>query len=84
MLGKFGKGLLDVVSSKPDKKPNVAELDRLVPVLDISRDQIGGFALADGPCVRLSLMDGSGLDFVLGGMDREACERVLALTFGGA
>jgi hypothetical protein len=82
-FGRFGKGLLDAVSSK-STKPAVAALDDLVPVFDIPRGDIAGFALADGPCVRLSFVDGSGLDFVFGGMDREACERMLALTFGGA
>lgn len=97
MLGrtaKFGKGLIaagkevaDIVASKPADKRATAELDRLVPVFDIPRERIAGFGLAerkDTPCVRLSFVDGSGLDFVFGGVDREVCERMLALTHGGA
>ena len=58
---------------------------RMEPLAEIGRGQIAGFEVAErttSPVLRLRLVDGSGLDFVVGMTDRDECEYALGLTNG--
>jgi hypothetical protein len=55
------------------------------PLAEIRRAQIAGFEVAErttAPVLRLRLVDGSGLDFLVGMTDRDECEYALGLTNG--
>jgi hypothetical protein len=57
----------------------------LEPVAEIPRSQMAGFAVAHRgsvPVLRLRLVDGSGVDFLVGMTDRDECEYALGLTNG--
>jgi len=58
---------------------------RMEPLAEIRRGQIAGFEVAErmaAPVLRLRLVDGSGLDFLVGMTDRDECEYALGLTNG--
>ncbi len=62
---------------------------RMEPLAEIGRGQIAGFEVAERPAehatvpvLRVRLVDGSGLDFVVGMTDRDEYEYALALTHG--
>lgn len=58
---------------------------RMEPLAEIRRGQIAGFEVAErrtAPVLRLRLVDGSGLDFLVGMTDRDECEYALGLTKG--
>lgn len=58
---------------------------RMEPLAEIGRGQIAGFEVAErvmAPVLRLRLVDGSGLDFLVGMTDRDECEYALGLTNG--
>jgi hypothetical protein len=58
---------------------------RMEPLAEIRRAQIAGFEVAErttAPVLRLRLVDGSGLDFLVGMTDRDECEYALGLTNG--
>ncbi len=62
---------------------------RMEPLAEIGRGQIAGFEVAErpaghatAPVLRVRLVDGSGLDFVVGMTDRDEYEYALGLTNG--
>ena len=58
---------------------------RMEPLAESRREQIAGFEVAErtaAPVLRLRLVDGSGLDFLVGMTDRDECEYALGLTNG--
>ncbi|MGB3443276.1 MAG: hypothetical protein WBA97_31460 [Actinophytocola sp.] len=58
---------------------------KMEPLAEIRCGQIAGFEVAEraaAPVLRLRLVDGSGLDFLVGMTDRDECEYALGLTNG--
>lgn len=95
-LARFGKDIAQIVA---DNRMRYGDHTEGVPVTapalvaegEVPRAEIAGFAIAErrakvrsASCLRMSLVDGSGLDFLFDRGNRETCERVLALTHGGA
>lgn len=92
----FGRDVARIVSDTTQSYGDNVEgvpvtAPEIVAETEIPRSEIVGFALAERrakvrsmPCLRLSLADGSGIDFLVGRADRATYERMLALTHGAA
>ena len=89
-LVKLGREIADIVTdNRMTFGANVEDepiaLPTLEPLVEIPRSQIAGFSVAQrksAAVLRLLLVDGSGVDFLVAMTDREECEYALALANG--
>lgn len=89
-LAKMGREIAAKVSDNRVKfGANVEDepvaLPTLEPVAEIPRSRIAGFEVAyrgPAPVLRLRLVDGSGVDFLVGMTDRDECEYAVGMANG--
>jgi hypothetical protein len=88
-LARLGRDLADIVADRMTFGANVegepVALPSLEPLAEIPRAQMAGFEVAErrsAPVLRLRLVDGSGLDFLVGMTDRDECDYALGLASG--
>lgn len=89
-LAKLGRDLAEIVSDHRLKfGTNVEDepvpMPTLEPLAEIPRTQIAGFETAhrgNAPVLRLRLVDGSGVDFLVGMTDRDECDYAVGLANG--
>jgi hypothetical protein len=89
-LAKFGRELAEIVSDHrlrfgANVEDEPVALPALEPLAEIPRARMAGFEVAHrgpAPVLRLRLVDGSGVDFLVGMTDRDECEYALGLASG--
>lgn len=89
-LARVGSGLAKFVSEHrlrfgANVEDEPVALPTLEPLAEIPRSRIVGFEMAvrgSAPVLRLRLVDGSGVDFLVGMTDRDECEYAVGLANG--
>lgn len=88
-LAKIGRDLAEIVTDRMTFGANTegepVPMPSLEPLAEVPRGQISGFEVArrsGAPVLRMRLVDGSGVDFLVGMTDQDECEYALGLVRG--
>lgn len=89
-LARLGRDIAEIVTDNrltfgKNVEGEPVALPQLEPVAEIPRGQIAGFEVARrnfAPVLRLRLVDGSGVDFLVGMTDHDECAYALGLANG--